>query len=240
MREAPSKTARHFVTVAVCCLGMHGLHCRAQETNALVDPVSRYARSCSMHLALPADWTLKVEQTEHHCRISAQRPADDSRCGVYDEGDENGDGKKTFCDEEKRIVVDVQPGSIRQLATLPGIDDPQKFFENESDPKWGDFVYQHGTWFMDSTMGNYRGVDANGRGGTHIEEMLETLAIRSGARKVLYAERPWRKHFEEGSYCCTATNWEALVDLPGSRFAWIEIQWPENAKNVEQFLRRIR
>lgn len=225
----------------LCAVLFWSLQCSAQEDNALSAPLDRTVKSCALHLLLPAKWTLKVEKAHGHCRLIAQLPeTEQALCGVYDEGDDQGNGKKTFCDEAKRIVLDVQRGSIKQLESAPGIGDTSTFPQQPSDPRWGDFVYANGTWSLDATMGNYRGDDEEGRPGVRIESPVETKEIPVATRRIIYAERPWRKHFREGSYCCTAVTWEALIDLPGSRFAWIEIQWGEKEENVERFLRAVR
>lgn len=230
------------IILALCtCGGLLGsLACVAEEDNALNKAVDRYVPACSLHLLLPAEWTVKVDRSAGHCRITAEHPPDDSRCGTYDEGDAEGNGKKTYCDDEQRIVIDVQSGSIRNLTKLPGIGDASAIFETLSNPLWGDFVYKDGAWRIDSTFGNYRGAVAEGRGGTHVESLIDTRDIRSGSRRIVYAERPFRKYFQEGSYCCTDTDWEALADLAHSRFAWIEMQWPERENNVERFLRGLK
>lgn len=241
----PIKPADHWPRVITGMLGLcvglgWSLQGSAQESNVLTALASRNVKSCSIHLALPAQWTLKVERSDRHCKIVAQKPAGDSLCGVYDEGDSEGNGKKTFCDEEKIIVIDVQPGSIDKLAKVTGIEDPSTTPEHASDPRWGDFMFANGTWGMDATMSNYRGANEDGFPGTMISSPVETHEIQGAAHRTVYAQRPWRKHFQEGTYCCTAATWEALIDLPGARFAWIEIQWYEDEKNVVRFLQSLK
>ena len=235
----PARALR--VCVWLCAAIAFSPQAHAQEDNALTAPLERNAKSCALHLQLPAKWTLKAAKTPGHCKVIAQLPeTDEALCGVYDEGDDQGNDKKTFCDEAKRIVIDVQAGSIATLAKQPGIEDSSTSASQPGDPRWGDFLYANGTWSLDADMGNYRGDDDEGRPGVRIETPVETKQMQNAARRIVYAERPWRKHFREGSYCCTATTWEALIDLPGSRFAWIEIQWGEKEENVERFLRSVR
>ena len=245
-RRAIRKPPAIFGLVLACAGLTQVSACNAQETNALGLLTHHRIQACSISFVLPAKWSSRVEKSASHCKIIAERPSHGLDCGPFGgEEDSTTVLKQTYCDDNKRIVFDVQPGSMVKLTALPDIHDATKDRETEPTQMWGDFVFDKGKWMIDASFGMYRGASDKATGGTIVCEqgckpMIDVNEMRTPAGKLVYGERPFRKYFEEGTYCCEHSTWEALVDLHDGKFAWIEMQWGEKKENVADFLRNLR
>jgi len=189
----------------------------AQKTDVLTTIADRHVKECSLHLAAPADWVVSANPVAKGCDIDALGPDEPDRCGKMQ--DLEGEPTRTFCDEEKKIRIEIRAGSIDQLAKTPGIEDVRPY---DSALQVGDFLFADGLWQIDSLSRN-AATKLSGKG-----------------RNLVYGPWIWRKQFEEGYYCCSIRKWQALVDLPGHRVAWVSVNWDEDEANVTRFLQSIR
>jgi hypothetical protein len=222
-----------------CAIGLHATASIAQETDAMSTLLVQRVSACSISFVLPPHWISRVEKTTGHCKVIAERPSPGPRCAPLDDDDDSLTQKNIYCDDDKRIVIDVQAGSVAKLAARHDVRDaPQPHLPSRE--RWGDFIFDEGRWTIDSGMGNYQGDSDKELGGARLEFSTHNNAVASREGNFIYAERPFRKYFEQGGYCCIDTTWEALVDLSGERFAWIEIQWGEQQENVLKFLRLLK
>ena len=100
-----------FASAALCC--MLPLECAAGPAAARVTLVARHAKQCDLHLALPANWTIKQRRDQDACVVTAEEPEHASRCGTAN-GD--GDGDRVLCEPDLRITVAIRQGSIDDAA----------------------------------------------------------------------------------------------------------------------------
>jgi hypothetical protein len=189
----------------------------AQKTDVLTTTADRYVKECAVHLAVPADWSIAAEISAKGCDIDAIGPDDPDLCS--EAGDPEEGGVPAYCDEEKRIRIEIHTGTIDEMAKSLQVDDDTNY---EARSQAGDFRYEDGTWVVDSLA------------------RRETIRLAGKGRTIVYGPWLWRKEFQDGSYCCTIGKWEAMVELPRHRWAWIFVNWDEDEKNVVRFLQSIK
>jgi hypothetical protein len=216
------------VTLCACSAVFGAGRSCASEVGRVPLLVDRYVRDCTLHMALPANWTLKAEKKDGVCEVTADEPAHPARCGDDSAQDDEAQDKKVLCQPDHQIVIDIYRGSIDEAATSDALEDSA-------------FKYEAGVWRVQGALGS-----------SH-----DAILLKRSKRKVLYSLQATRDMFNDGTYCCVGRNWSALADLPSHRlavieFSWDAISWDDDTtgwddatdaaakNNVEQFLRALK
>jgi hypothetical protein len=97
----------------------------AADAAAAALPIDLHVQECSVHMALPANWSVKAEKKDSACVVTADEPAHPSRCGTADETEDG----KVQCQPDHRIVVSIRPGSIEELKGSDNLADTPFEFE---------------------------------------------------------------------------------------------------------------